>query len=125
MKFSTLPNETKQVFINQVTAASKRKLHEQIIEKDWWVTQVLRAVFSLPYAEHLSFKGGTSLSKCWHLIERFSEDIDVAVSRDFLGYGGNLTRTQLSDKLRRAACSFVREKMQFDLHVSDKKSLLL
>lgn len=116
MKFSTLPNETKQVFINQVTAASKRKLHEQIIEKDWWVTQVLRAVFSLPYAEHLSFKGGTSLSKCWHLIERFSEDIDVAVSRDFLGYGGNLTRTQISDKLRRAACSFVREKMQFDLH---------
>ena len=116
MKFSALPNEAKQVFINQVAAASKRKLPEQVIEKDWWVTQVLRAVFSLPYAEHLSFKGGTSLSKCWHLIERFSEDIDIAVSRDFLGYGGNLTRTQISDKLRRAACSFVREKMQFDLH---------
>lgn len=64
MKFSALPNETKQVFINQVAAASKRKLPEQVIEKDWWVTQVLRAVFSLPYAEHLSFKGGTSLSKC-------------------------------------------------------------
>lgn len=115
MKFSALPNETKQTFINQVAAASKQVLTDQVIEKDWWVTQVLRAVFSLPYAEHLSFKGGTSLSKCWHLIERFSEDIDIAVSRDFLGYGGNLTRTQISDKLRRAACSFVREKMQFDL----------
>lgn len=116
MNFSALPNETKQTFIHQVAASSKQVLTDQVIEKDWWVTQVLRAVFSLPYAEHLSFKGGTSLSKCWHLIERFSEDIDIGVSRDYLGYGGSLTRTQISDKLRRAACSFVREKMQFDLH---------
>ncbi len=115
MKFSALPNEAKIEFINQVAAKSNRKLPEQIIEKDWWVTQVLKAVFSLPYAEYLSFKGGTSLSKCWHLIERFSEDIDIAISRDFLGYGGSLSRTQISDKLRRAACSFVREKMQFDV----------
>lgn len=115
MKFSALPNEAKIEFINQVAAKSNRKLPEQIIEKDWWVTQVLKAVFSLPYAEYLSFKGGTSLSKCWHLIERFSEDIDIAISRDFLGYGGALSRTQISDKLRRAACSFVREKMQFDV----------
>ncbi len=85
MKFSALPNEVKIDFINQVAAKSNRKLPEQIIEKDWWVTQVLKAVFSLPYAEHLSFKGGTSLSKCWHLIERFSEDIDIAINRDFLG----------------------------------------
>ena len=94
---------------------SSQHLTEQIIEKDWWVTQVLKAVFSLPYAHHLSFKGGTSLSKCWHLIDRFSEDIDIAISRDFLGYGGDLSRTQISDKLRRAACSFVREKMQYDV----------
>lgn len=85
------------------------------VEKDWWVTQTLRALFSLQYAEHLSFKGGTSLSKCWRLIERFSEDIDMAVDREFLGYSGELTKTQVSDKLRRAACTFVREKMQFDL----------
>jgi len=115
MKFSALPDEVKVHFINEVTTASNHKLPEQIIEKDWWVTQVLKAVFSLPYAKHLSFKGGTSLSKCWHKIERFSEDIDIAISRDFLGYGGELSRTQISDKLRRAACSFVREKMQFDV----------
>ncbi|MDR2232971.1 MAG: nucleotidyl transferase AbiEii/AbiGii toxin family protein [Tannerella sp.] len=86
-----------------------------IIEKDWWVTAVLRALFSLPYAESLSFKGGTSLSKCYHLIERFSEDIDIAVYRDFLGYGGKLSKTQINDKLRRAACSFVRDRLQVDL----------
>lgn len=87
----------------------------QSAEKDWWVTQVLKAIFSLPYAEHLSFKGGTSLSKCWHLINRFSEDVDIAINRDFFGYGRELSRTQISDKLRRATCTFVREHMQFDI----------
>jgi hypothetical protein len=86
-----------------------------VIEKDWWVTAVLRALFTLPYAENLSFKGGTSLSKCYNLIERFSEDIDIAVYRDFLGFGGILSKTQIKEKLRRAACSFTREKLQVDL----------
>ena len=87
----------------------------EVIEKDWWVTTVLRALFQLPYADHLSFKGGTSLSKCWNLIDRFSEDIDIAIDREYLGFGGMLSKTQISDKLRRAACSFVREQMQNDL----------
>lgn len=63
----------------------------------------------------MSFKGGTSLSKCWHLIDRFSEDIDIAIDREYLGFGGILSKTQISDKLRRATCSFVRETMQHDL----------
>jgi predicted nucleotidyltransferase component of viral defense system len=90
-------------------------LSKIIIEKDWWVTAVLRALFSLPYAENLSFKGGTSLSKCWKLIERFSEDVDIAINREYLGYGGSLTKAQIGSHLRRAACSFVRENLQFDL----------
>jgi predicted nucleotidyltransferase component of viral defense system len=85
------------------------------IEKDWWVTTVLRALFALPYAENLSFKGGTSLSKCWNTIERFSEDVDIAVNREFLGFNDPLSKTQIKDKLRRASCSFVRERLQFDL----------
>ena len=72
-------------------------------------------LFAQPYAEHLSFKGGTSLSKAWNIIDRFSEDIDIALSREYLGFSGELSRTQVSDKLRRAACSFVREKMQNDV----------
>lgn len=116
MKFSDLSINNKKEIITQIQRKTGDNIPNQVIEKDWWVTQVLRAMFSLPYAEQLSFKGGTSLSKCWHLIDRFSEDIDIAISRDFLGYGGTLSRTQISDKLRRAACSFVREKMQFDLH---------
>jgi predicted nucleotidyltransferase component of viral defense system len=76
----------------------------QAVEKDWWVTTVLEALFSLPFANQLSFKGGTSLSKCWGLINRLSEDIDIAVTREQLGFTGVLTKNQISDKVRRALC---------------------
>lgn len=55
------------------------------------------------------------MSKCWSLIERFSEDIDIAINREFLGFSGELSKTQISDKLRRASCSFVRETMTKEL----------
>ena len=54
-------------------AAQKSGLGEVIIEKDFWVCWILRELFSLPgIGEHLIFKGGTSLSKVWRVIERFS-----------------------------------------------------
>ncbi len=78
------------------------------IEKDWWVVAVLRAIYSTKYAEQLVFKGGTSLSKAWGLIERFSEDIDLAMDRSFFGFKGTLNRTQVSN-LRKASCKFASE----------------
>ena len=60
-----------------------RPIDEAAVEKDWWVTAVLYAIFHTSVAEHLLFKGGTSLSKGWNIISRFSEDIDLALSRDF------------------------------------------
>jgi predicted nucleotidyltransferase component of viral defense system len=113
MNFINLPVQERHEIIRRTYAATG--LSPQTIEKDWWVTVVLRALFALPYAESLSFKGGTSLSKCWHLIERFSEDIDIAVSREYLGFNSALSKTQISNRLRRTACSFVREKLQVDL----------
>jgi hypothetical protein len=113
MNYFSLNKEQKLAIIEELH--DKRGLLQVVIEKDEWVTAVLRALFALPYAEHLSFKGGTSLSKCWKVIERFSEDVDVAINREFLGFTGTLSKTQISDKLRRSACSFVREKLQFDL----------
>lgn len=113
MKFVEIPVDIQKQSIDKVQ--KECGMPEQVIEKDWWVSAVLRALFALPYSDRMSFKGGTSLSKCWDIISRFSEDIDIAVDREFLGYGGELSRTQVSDKLRRAACSFVREKLQFDL----------
>lgn len=113
MNYTDLSLQERIEIIRQVQ--SKKNLNLQIIEKDWWVTAVLRALFSLPYAGHISFKGGTNLSKCWNLINRMSEDADIAIDREFLGFGGVLSKTQISDKLRRASCSFVREKLQYDL----------
>lgn len=113
MKYVDLTKELQLQVLEQTR--SIEGLDQQVIEKDWWVTQVLRALFDLPYSEHLSFKGGTSLSKCWGLIERFSEDIDIGISREFLGFEGELSKTQISDKLRRSACSFVRKHLQYDV----------
>ena len=80
MKYTDLTEVQQQELLMQANIATR--IQKKNIEKDWWVTQVLKAIFALPY-EHLSFKGGTSLSKCWHKIERFSEDIDIAISRNF------------------------------------------
>jgi len=113
MKYTDLSEVRQQELLKQ--ANIQTRIVKKNIEKDWWVTQVLKAIFALPYAEHLSFKGGTSLSKAWNVIERFSEDIDIAISREYLGFAGELSRTQVSDKLRRAACSFVREKLSQDI----------
>lgn len=83
MNFIDLSKEDRLDILDRVSSELNIRQRE-VIEKDWWVTAVLRAMFGLPYADHLSFKGGTSLSKCWHLIDRFSEDIDVAIDRDIL-----------------------------------------
>lgn len=84
------------------------KMSAYSIEKDWWVSQVLKAISQSIYANHIAFKGGTSLSKGWGLIKRFSEDVDISVNRKFLGFGGELSRNQINDRLRRASCTFVR-----------------
>lgn len=61
MKFSDLQTKQQQQIIQSVANASQ--LDTQSVEKDWWVTQVLKAIFSLPYAEYLSFKGGTAMAQ--------------------------------------------------------------
>lgn len=70
----------------QVTAsavAGNKAISEGAVEKDWWVTAILKVLFSLSPSKYMFFKGGTSLSKGWNLINRFSEDIDIALYRDF------------------------------------------
>lgn len=70
-------------------AAQQSGIGAVILEKDFWVCWTLRRLFALPdIGEHLIFKGGTSLSKVWKAIARFSEDIDVSLSREWLGFTG-------------------------------------
>jgi len=64
-------------------------LHAPSIEKDFWICWTLRELFGLADSgPHLTFKGGTSLSKGWGLIQRFSEDVDVVIDREHLGFAG-------------------------------------
>lgn len=76
------------------------------IEKGWWVVRTLELVFKSSIAAHTVFKGGTSLSKAWHLIDRFSEDIDLALDRKMLGFDKKMTKSQVS-KLRKQTFQFI------------------
>jgi hypothetical protein len=78
--------ERKDLFME---AANKRNMQGPILEKDFWVCWTLQKLFALKgIGDHLIFKGGTSLSKVFNLIERFSEDIDISINRAYLGFGG-------------------------------------
>ena len=81
-------------------------LPPQAIEKDAWVTLMLRMIFTSKLAKRFVFKGGTSLSKAFGLIQRFSEDIDLGIDRTELGFEGDLTKGEIR-KLRKACHSFV------------------
>ena len=86
MKWLQLEEQIRIATINQVSNTTG--FPAQAVEKDWWVTLALRALFSNKYAPYMVFKGGTSLSKSWNLISRFSEDIDIALDRTVLGFRG-------------------------------------
>ncbi|NDP28840.1 MAG: nucleotidyl transferase AbiEii/AbiGii toxin family protein [Flavobacterium sp.] len=83
--------------------AAEKGMTPFAVEKDWWVSRTLEIIFQMDIAKHLVFKGGTSLSKAWKLINRFSEDIDLAIDREFFeGYSGNISKSQIS-RLRKEA----------------------
>jgi hypothetical protein len=79
-EFARLPADDRRAFIQE--AASRRDLTPVIIEKDFWVCWTLRRLTTAPeLADQITFKGGTSLSKAYGIIHRFSEDIDLTVRR--------------------------------------------
>lgn len=67
-----------------------------ILEKDFWVCHTLHHLFSLPeWKDHLIFKGGTNLSKVYGILHRFSEDVDISIHRDLLGFASPDTDPEL------------------------------
>lgn len=106
-KWFLLPEETK----TNVFAETGRQIglpSSSSVEKDWWVVHTLAIIFSMDCAKALIFKGGTSLSKGWNVIHRFSEDIDLALDREFLGFSGELTKGDIR-RLRRKSYQFITE----------------
>lgn len=110
-----LSKERKIEILNQVS--SRTGLPPIAIEKDWWVTVTLHCVFNQLYSPNIVFKGGTSLSKGWNLIERFSEDIDLAIDRKYFGFEGDLSINQIK-KLRKKSCAFAANTFVSDLSKS-------
>lgn len=83
---ANLPNNELNAILQEVSSA--KSLSKAIVEKDLWVCTVLDYLFTKsPWRDHLAFKGGTSLSKAYNLIERFSEDIDLILDWLVIGYG--------------------------------------
>jgi len=88
IEIARLPaDDRRELFHN---TAAKTGLHDAIVEKDFWVCLTLDYLFHRsPWKKAVTFKGGTSLSKGYHLISRFSEDIDLILDWRVLGYGVN------------------------------------
>lgn len=83
-------------------ASEQLRLEAMSIEKDFWVCWTLRELFALPdIGTHLTFKGGTSLSKAWGLIQRFSEDIDLIVDKEVLGFCGDASPDRAASNKQR------------------------
>jgi len=86
-KFARLPLDQRLPCFQEV--ANRRGLTRLIVEKDFWVCFSLRLLFTTPAFENkFVFKGGTSLSKVFGIIKRFSEDIDLPIDPSWLGLGG-------------------------------------
>lgn len=108
--FAKLAADERRPYLEET--ASRRNSTNTAIEKDFWVCWTLRQLFSLQGVPQMCFKGGTSLSKVFGLIHRFSEDIDVSLDRAPLGFTGkrdladetlsNTKRKQLDKQLREA-----------------------
>lgn len=106
-------NDVEKIQLLDIVSAAK-KLPRLVIEKDWWVTVVLMAISKTKYSDLFSFKGGTSLSKGWNLIERFSEDADIAIKREGRFSINGDTKSQLA-KVRRSSRHYITKELPEEL----------
>lgn len=106
-------NDIERIQLLDIVSATK-KLPRLAIEKDWWVTVVLMAISKTKYSNLYSFKGGTSLSKGWNLIERFSEDADIAIKREGRFSINRDTKSQLA-KVRRSSRHYITKELPEEL----------
>jgi predicted nucleotidyltransferase component of viral defense system len=86
--FVKLSITERNLYCRQAAERMAVPLPAAVIEKDFWVCWTLNVLNEIPQLQgNITFKGGTSLSKAWGLIDRFSEDIDIAINRKVFGQG--------------------------------------
>jgi len=108
-----LPDSLREETLYQ--ANNQTGISAKAIEKDWWITLVLKAIQLIPDADQFIFKGGTSLSKGWGLIDRFSEDIDLALDKNRFGPDENFQKKAITE-LRRKSSLYVRNELKAQLN---------
>ena len=114
-------HENKELFKDAIVATSQLKgIAEIYVEKDYWVTLSLYSIFSNEIGHSCIFKGGTALSKCNHLIDRFSEDIDIVLLKH-----GNESSNQLKNKLKKVTKIDGRNIPEIDVKgITNKKGMI-
>jgi predicted nucleotidyltransferase component of viral defense system len=104
-------HESPDLFKQAITiTAQQMNIPPEYVEKDYWVTFALKRIFQSPINEEVVFKGGTALSKCYGLIERFSEDIDLVILRKS-GESDNKMKQKLkvpAESIRPLSCQRLR-----------------
>jgi len=112
MEWFSVDQNRRRTIIEQTSA--QIGVPEHAVEKDLWVSAILKFLFESRHGEHLLIKGGTSLSKAWQLIERFSEDIDLAISPEYLGFE-SVTSKEAIENLRKKVFTFTSADLRADL----------
>lgn len=103
-------HQNPEVFRDAITATAEAlQIRDVYVEKDYWVTLVLYRLAHSPYVEKAIFKGGTSLSKAYNLIERFSEDIDLAINAD-----EGMTNNQVMQLIRKISKEITKDMVEVD-----------
>ncbi len=137
--FIQLSSEERNLYCRQASERMSVPLPAAVIEKDFWVCWTLNLLNEIPELKgNITFKCGTSLSKAWGLIERFSEDIDIAINRKVFGqeppYGAehaesNRQRKMRLEELEEKSAAFIRDflipKLQDKIaeHIQEKFTL--
>lgn len=129
--FIKLSAEERNLYCRQAPERMKIPLPSAVIEKDFWICWTLKILNEIPELKgNITFKGGTSLSKAWGLIERFSEDIDIAINRRVFGqeppHGvedaeSNRQRKIRLEQLEQKSASFIKESLlpQLQLKIAE------
>ena len=100
--FLGISDDRKRAAFSQAALSTRRE--EAIVEKDFWVSWILGMIFTDSDLEpHFVFKGGTSLSKVYRVIDRFSEDVDLGIHPTYLGFSEDLFATLESQTKRTSA----------------------
>lgn len=115
----TLDSDELVFHIEQLRQNPANKLGYEILEKDYWVVWLLELLFSGPYANQLTFKGGTSLSKAYKVVNRFSEDVDLTIDRGLIDLDpekslevenlGSAQRSKRTKAFDNSVAAFIRE----------------